>query len=278
MRKILFLLLGLVSSYSFADDVESSQQTAIQPVVTNNEYSAFQQFDRQYSLGYGLRGGDLSAAGNSGHFNAQFMNFEVERLFDMGLWMDINAYMNVAYNQNPNVDQAVQMFGNLTGSDPLFGGLNARVGYGFTLDTDHLLIIPYGVLGRNTNYSSYTLQGTTTSNLVSNYYWTYGAGARLEYRLDKVFDFYLDQNILYNSSQANMTQGMNQADFYSYRTTLGAKFNVWRKLQLGAQTFYDKYNYTSPLISANPSDSATTNQALVPTGSVGGMVSVGLTY
>lgn len=273
MRKVFLLITGLFASYSFADTASHVEST-----TAVNEYTAYQQFDRQYSLGYGINSGQLSASGNSGNYDASFINFNLERLFDMGLWMDVNAYLNVSYQQNPSVDQAVQLTGNLTGSDPQFGGLNAKVGYAFNLDNEHLLLTPYGEFGRNTNYSSYTMQGTSTSNLVNNYYWTFGGGARLEYRLDEIFDFYLDQNILYNSSQAEMTQGLAQANFWNYRTTLGAKFNVWRKLQLGAQTFYNNYNYTSPLISANPSSSSPTKEALVPTNSVGGMVSVGLTY
>lgn len=267
---LLLSLLGVASVY--ADDSANQSES--------NEYSAFQKFDRQYSLGLGYRSGNLTAAGSSGGtYNAGQLNVEVERLFNVGVWMDVNAYLYSSYSQSPGVDPAVQTTGSLTGSDPQFGGLNAKVGYAFVLlKDDHLLLTPYLALGRNTNFSSYTLQGTPTTNLVTDYYWTYGAGARLEYRLDDTFDFYLDQNLVYNSSQAPMTQGLTQGNFYGNTTVLGAKFNLWRKFQLGAQGFYNNYYYPSSLISASASSAATTNAALVPTNSVGGMLSVGLTY
>ncbi|RTL00569.1 MAG: hypothetical protein EKK57_06840 [Proteobacteria bacterium] len=272
MRKIgiIFSLLSLGSVY--ADTVSTSQNES-------NEYAAFQQFDRQYSLGLGATSGNLAAPGSSGGtFKAVAMNLEVERLFNVGVWMDVNGYLYTSYNQNPSEDPAVQLFGQLTGSSPQFGGLNAKVGYAFPLIKDQLMLTPYGELGRNVNFSSYTLQGTTNSNLTSDYYWTYGIGARLEYRLDDTFDFYLDQNMVYNNSQAPMTQGLAQANYYANTTLLGAKFNVWRKLQLGAQVYYNNYYYPTALVSVNPASYSSTSNVLVPTSSVGGQLSVGLTY
>lgn len=271
MRKFLLLFSFVFATSSYAESVVSQSES--------NAYSPFQKFDRQYSLGIGFLSGDLAASGSGGgNYDATLMNVEVERLFNVGIWMDINAYLYASYTQSPSEDPAAQMFGQLTGSDPQFGGLNAKVGYAFPLVKDHLIITPYGELGRNVNFSSYTLQATSTSNLTSDYYWTFGAGARLEYRLDDVFDFYLDQNMVYNASQAPMTQGMTSANFYANTTILGAKFNVWRSLQLGAQMSYNNYYYPSPLVSANPASYSSTSNALVPTSAFGGLVSVGLTY
>ena len=270
MRKFGLLIFLLNSACVFANSVSGNE---------SNVYTSFQKFDRQYSLGLGYQSGNLTAAGSSGgNYNATILNVEVERLFNVGVWMDINGYLYGSYTQSPSEDPAVQMFGQLTGSDPQFGGLNAKVGYAFPLYKDHLMLTPYGELGRNVNFSSYTLQGTTNANLTSDYYWTFGAGARLEYRLNEIFDFYLDQNMIYNSSQAPMTQGMVPANFYSNITTLGAKFNLWRNLQLGAQLYYNNYYYPETLISANPASYSPTNAALVPTNSTGGMFTIGLTY
>lgn len=272
MRKFGLILALLSASVGVYADATSFAKES-------DEYSAFQKFDRQYSLGLGYQSGNLTAAGSSGGtYNASMLNVEVERLFNIGLWMDFNGYLYASYNQNPSEDPAVQMFGKLTGSDPQFGGLNAKVGYAFQLDKNHLMLTPYGEIGRNVNFSSYTLQGTTTSNLTSDYYWTFGFGARLEYLINDTIDLYLDQNFLYNASQAPMTQNLAQANFYDYTTTIGAKFNVWRQLQLGAQVFFNNYYYPENLVSANAASTATTNSALVPTNSVGAMASIGLTY
>lgn len=268
MRKIA-MLLGLFGGFSTAVYAADESSVAV------NEYSSFQKFDRQYSFGIGGFSGNLNAAGTSGGtYNASFLNVDVERLFDVGVWMDVNAYLYTTYTQSPNVDPAVGMTGQLTGSDPQFGGLNAKVGYAFPLVKDHLLITPYAQFGKNMNLSSYTLQAAPTSNLTSDYYWTFGGGARLEYRIDDRFDIYLDQNLVYNASQANITQGLSQPNFYNNRTVLGAKYNVWRNLQLGAQGFYNNFYYPEALVSANPVGAS----VLAPSNNIGGMISVGLTY
>ncbi|MDD3266495.1 MAG: hypothetical protein PHC75_04870 [Burkholderiales bacterium] len=273
MRKFAILcgFFAGFSSYVYA----ANESDLVVNNAESNEYGAFQKFDRQYSLGFGAFSGNLSAAGTSGgNYSATFLNFDVERLFNVGVWMDINAYLYSSYRQSPNVDPAVGMTGQLTGADPQFGGVNAKVGYAFPLLKDKILLTPYGQFGRNVNLSSYTLQATPVSNLTSDYYWTFGAGARLEYRINDVIDIYLDQNMVYNLSQANMTQGLAQANFYNNRTVLGGKFNLYRNFQLGAQAFYNNYSYQENLVSANPVGAV----ALAPDNNVGGMISFGLTY
>lgn len=266
MRKLLLsALIFSAGGVVYAADANVASNTA-----ESSEYSAFQKFDRQYSLGYAVTSGNLTNGSSGAVNNTQYVNLEVERLFNVGVWMDINANLLTYYSQN--ADPATPAVGTTTGSQPSFGGINAKVGYAFSLLPDHLLITPYGYLGRNTNLSSYTLsEAGSQTNLTQDYYWSFGAGARLEYRINNVFDVYLDQNGIYNASQAPVTQGFSPNDYYSYTSTLGAKFNVYRNLQLGAQAFYNNYYFTQSLVTAN-------GVALVPQSSVGGLVSIGLTY
>jgi len=247
--------------------------SAIYAATTNsqpNEYTPFQQFDNEYNIGYGVTSGNLTNGNTGGVNNTQFMNIEVEHLFNMGVWFDVNASLLTYYSQE--VDPAVASLGNTTGSQPNFGGLNANVGYAFAFIPEHLLLIPYGTVGRNTNLSSYTLNNAgTNTNLTQDYFWTFGIGARLDYRINNIFDVYLDQSAVYNSSQAPVTQGLAPNDNYLYTTTLGAKFNVYRSLQLGAKGFYQNSYYTQSLTGAG-------STAWVPQSTVGGLVSIGLTY
>lgn len=240
---------------------------------TQNEsstYLEFQKFDRQYNLGFATTSGQLTNGKSGGTHNTQFMNLEVERLFNIGIWLDVNASLLTYYVQP--VDKAVPTTGVTTGSQPQFGGLNAKLGYAFPIMAKHLLLTPYAQLGRNVNLASYTLAANSpTTNITENYYWSFAFGGRLEYRVNDVFDFYFDQNAMYNASQAPTTQGLPANNYYSYTSTLGAKFNLYRNFQLAAQVFYNNDYFTSSLSTAN-------GIALVPQNDVGGLVSVGLTY
>ncbi len=271
MRKILVCLLAVASYNSFADTTSTTTSST-------NKYSAFQQFDNEYNLGFAVTSGNLNNGSNTSTNNTQSINLEVERLFDVGVWMDVNAYLLTYYSQPSNT----ALGGNqVTGSQPNFGGVNATVGYAFPLVSDKLLITPYVTGGRNTNLSTYSLEQAGNNNLTSDYYWTFGGGARLEYRVNSVFDFYLDQNMLYNANQtpnttANSAVGFpNSSDNYQYVTTLGAKFNLYRNFQLGAKAFYNNYYYTQTQTVTTPYGNG---NAYAPQSSVGGMVTVGLTY
>lgn len=262
MRKILACALASCLTSAFAT-VNSSANN-------NSEYNAFQQYDNEYNIGYGVTSGNLTNGSNGAVNNTQFMNLEVEHLFNMGVWFDVNASLLTYYSQQ--ADPAAGTVGQTTGSQPIFGGIDASVGYAFPLIEDTLMITPYGTVGRNTNLSSYTLVNQPTqTNLTEDYFWTVGAGARVEYRINSVFDLYLDQNAVYNASQAPTINGVPNNSNYQYTSTLGAKFNLYRNFQLGAKAFYTGNYFPQSLTSA-------TGTVYTPQSSVGGLVSVGLTY
>lgn len=140
MRKLLLsALMFSAGATAYAADANVAAN------AESSEYSAFQKFDRQYSLGFGVTSGNLTNGSNGAVNNSQYINLEVERLFNVGIWMDINASLLTYYSQN--ADPATPAVGTTTGSQPSFGGINAKVGYAFSLLPDHLLITPYGYLG-----------------------------------------------------------------------------------------------------------------------------------
>lgn len=259
MRKCLTCLFAATAVSAYAAN----------STIDSNRYQAFQEYDNEYNAGFGVTSGNLTNGSTGGVNNTQYVNLEIEHLFNMGVWFDVNANLLTYYSQA--IDPATPAVAQTTGSQPNFGGLNINVGYAFPLVKDTLMLTPYGTVGRNTNISSYILANQPTNiNLTNDYFWSVGAGARLEYRINSTFDFYLDQNAVYNASQAP-TNGLAPNDNYQYTTTLGAKFNLYRNFQLGAKAFYTGNYFTQSLTTGS-------GTALVPQSSVGGLVSVGLTY
>jgi hypothetical protein len=137
------------------------------------------------------------------------------------------------------------------------------------------LLTPYGLLGRNTNLAASTLTSNNNSNVANDFYYTLGIGGRLEYRMDDTIDFYLDQLFAYNWDQSGPLNGIMPQNNQIYTTTLGAKFNVYKQLQLGISGFYSIYQPMASL----PTDSTGVGvYAPCNCGSYGGTISVGLTY
>jgi hypothetical protein len=111
----------------------------------------------------------------------------------------------------------------------------------------------------------------TVTNITQDYFLSSGLGARLEYRINPTIELYFDQNALYNASQAPTNSGLAPNDNYSYTSSLGAKFNLYRSFQLGVQGFYSNYYYTNSL-------NTPSGIALVPQNTTGGLISVGFVY
>ncbi|MCX8513952.1 MAG: hypothetical protein ORN24_00105 [Burkholderiales bacterium] len=262
MRKILFSLLALGSSASFATD-----------------YSQFQAFDNQISIGYGMKQDEATSPnlGVNGNqiSDGSMVNLEGERLLNNGIWIDLNANMN--FNQGEaNV-----------ANNPVISnyGFNGKVGYAFQVADAHLLLVPYGIAGLNNSglgvINIVALDNDHTnfledasSVLANRYFVTTGAGGRIEYRINDYILVYGDQNMAYNWDQTKYNNGFQAQNTYSYTSTIGAKFNIVKDLQLGVRGFYTNYQ---------PDASATSNSGgpfklSQAQSSVGALVSVGLTY
>lgn len=273
MRKILISIsLSLISGLVFAEDSSTAG-------VESSEYQAFQKFDNQFYIGLGTNYGNLvNAYQQNTNYGTDYMAFGIERLFDMGLWLQFNGSLMTNYtnynSSNPNAADGP------LGQDPSIGNLNLKVGYAFNVVPDTLLVTPYAIAGRNTNLTSNSLNNNMstgggvnvlTANVTQDYFLSGGLGGRVEYRLDKMFEFYFDQNMIYNLDRSQPNSNYTPASNYQFVSTLGAKYNVWEDLQLGLQAYY-QYNQLSGAASYDQ------QYQLYQKNQVGVLATIGLTY
>jgi hypothetical protein len=271
MRKILLSLLTISGASAFA---------------VNN--GAFQEFDDQYDVGFGVSNVTLSNGGGQQSLQqSQFITLDVERLFDVGIWMDVNA--NLVLSQNSLGSQATGTgMGNSgingypgmpASQDPNFGGVNAKVGYAFPIIPEHLQLTPYVLGGRNTNLAMSSIVSNGYANVTNDYYYTGGIGGRLEYRINKYILVYADQLASYNWDQSAPVGGIPPQNNMIWKSTLGAKFNLVKNLQVGLQGFYNNYQAEAAVPQSTPSNNGGGTYTIYqPQSSLGGLVTVGLTY
>ncbi len=262
MRKILLATLASTSVAAFA-------------TATNYQYNAGYSFS-QYQLSNG--GGQQALQQNQG------INIEIERLFDVGVWMDIGANYVTATNSLGNKSMGTGMGGAQPASQvPNLGGVNSKVGYSFAVVPSTLLLTPYVLAGYNTNIAMSTLTSNNFSNVTSDTYFTGGFGGRLEYRITKWVDLYADQSIVYNWDNSGPLNGTMPQNNMVYTSTIGAKFKPYRSLILGVNGFYNNYQYMaaapgSGATNGGNSPSGSTYTIYQPQSNFGGMVTIGLTY
>ncbi|MCX8513948.1 MAG: hypothetical protein ORN24_00085 [Burkholderiales bacterium] len=276
MRKFLITLLSVSTVSAFAAD-----------------NSQFQKFDNEYNLGYGVANTQFyNGIQNQALQQSQFMSLEVERLFDAGIWLDATANLVTAQNSLGNQatgtgqgNSGVPGYpGTPSTQDPNFGGANFKVGYAFTVLPENLQLIPYALVGRNTNLAMSTLLSNGLANVSNDFYYTAGIGGRIEYKINDYIFLYADQNAVYNWDQSGPLDGIQPQNFLIAQSTIGAKFNVVKNLQLGVSGFYKYYQLMADVPTATPAlnggnDSNGNSVTLYePSSSLGGMVSIGLTY
>ena len=239
--------------------------------------SGFQQFQNEYNIGYGFQQGTLvNGYQGSSTLSDQSINLEVERLFNDGIWIDANFNMVTSYNQ-PNLGtiNGGNGSGMAYGQDPFMFSVTGKVGYAFQL-LNSLQLTPYGMFGRTNNWAASTVVANGGQNMSDDYFLTGGLGARLSYKINPVILLYADQLYTYNWDNSGAVKTIQTVTYgksyaatnYEFTSTLGAKFNVWRQLQLGVNGFWNNYQPQSNMSGLMYS----------PTNSFGGMVSAGLTY
>lgn len=262
MRKIIFTVLATSS---------------VMAMAANN--SEFQAFDNQISVGYGMTqttsgyGTTSTQPSDTWIFsNNNLVNFDVEHLFNNGVWFDVNADMS--FGAGP-----VNINGTSSNNyqSPDYG-LNAKVGYAFTFLNQHLQVTPYGLVGLVNTQDitlSNVLNGVTyASNVPANSFsYVGGMGVRVEYRIDNNFLVYFDQSGNYAWDQSGPNFGFQPQDFIQFTSTIGGKVNLYRNLQLGLRGFYS--NYQPQASDYAPSSGLFLAQRQ---SSLGGIFSVGLTY
>lgn len=248
-------------------------------VFANN--NLFQKFDNQYNMGYSFTQSTLQStngtAVQTAQSNADYLTLDVERLFDIGIWMDVNAALALSSitNQPANTIGGDSPPQPLT-QNPYLGGVSSKVGYGFVFANQTLQVIPYALISRNTNTAYSTVVANQLSNIANDYFYGLGGGGRLEYRLNDLLLFYADQAGSYNWDQSGPLNGIMPQNNMQLTTTLGAKMNVAENLQLGLNTFYNNFQ----AMAAVPADSFTDNGATIykMQSGFGGQLTIGLTY
>ncbi|MDQ5921489.1 MAG: hypothetical protein QG673_1547 [Pseudomonadota bacterium] len=255
MRKILFSLLAIGGASAFAA----------------TDYSQFQAFDDEVSVGWGMKQDTVTAigGGENNTSSSNIVNLEGERLLNNGIWIDVNAGMT--FGQGSTSTNGAQ--------EPVISdyGVNGKVGYAFQVADTHLLLTPYGLAGLNNNgIADGPLNGiatSTSSTTTSNqFYYTAGVGGRIEYRINTAILVFADQNAAYNWDQTGYNNGIQPQNMYAFTSTLGVKFNIVKDFQVGVKGFYTSYQPDS--------SSGTASGVAYPQAqsTVGGLVSIGLTY
>jgi len=258
MRKIIFTLLSISAVSAFA-----------------SQNVLFQEFDNRASIGYGMQqntsgyGTSRNVPVNSWVYStSNILNLEAEHLMDIGIWVDVNA--NTAFgsgpvNKNPVTGSTV---GTYQSSDY---GINGKVGYAFTMANQHLQIIPYAALGINSMNTVIQYIPSTPGVNANSFAYLGGVGGRLEYRINRTILLFADQLVAYNWDQSGPKGGIMPQNMITSTSTLGAKFNLAPNFQLGVQGVYSDYQ---PLAS----NSTSAGFMMQPQWSLGGLVSLGITY
>ncbi len=239
----------------------------------NSSYAAFQEFDKEFNFAMifnqvNLKNGQMDIAGISN----QEYNIEIERLYNNGIWFNLNANL-VTQSLNNQING--QGSGNQTvvNQYPALNGMNLKLGNGILFNKQQILFTPYLQLGRNANLTASVLSNNHDMNITNDFYITIGGGARIEYQLNKYIEFYFDQAINYNFDQSSPLDGIMPQNTMLYTSMIGSKFNVYKQLQLGVNLFYNNYQNMASL----PQDS-TGFGIYTPTFNYGGALSIGLTY
>lgn len=278
MKKFIAIFLAVTSLSAIADEAKT------------NDFEAFQKFDNQVSLGMTFTQGTLSNGANNQVLEQnQFMNLDVEHQFDNGLWGNLNAYLMTSTNSLGSKATGTGMgYGMPTSQNPAIGGFNAKVGYSFPA-AQTFMITPYAILGRNTNLAMSTILANGQANATNDYFLTAGLGARAQYVINQYIDLYLDQSWTYNWDQSAPLYGVMPQNNQVFTTTLGAKFNVWKQLQLGVGVFYNNYQYNASapntttlqggsIVNGGNGSNGGTVSIYQPQYNFGGTVSVGMTF
>lgn len=222
-------------------------------LADETKYSNFQQFDNQVSFGMSANDGMYSANGVLGRnnkFDITSVNLEVEKLFAMGLWSDINIG-NIQSYVEPDTRVAP------LGPYPFLATLNGKFGYNFPLLDNKVAAIPYVLVGKNANITQFNVIMNSMSdqaqNISKDFYWTAGLGGRFEYLVNKYVSVYFDQMYAKNWDQAglnmsnpNIASGDDiiriQTSNWQLTSTLGIKVNPWENLILSVDGFYTSYH------------------------------------
>lgn len=257
--------------------------------LASSNTNVFTTFQNEYNISYGYSQGTLiNGAKDTALYTTQSINLELERLFDLGIWGDVKFTMLTSNNQ-PNLgplnggngsfsDNPLYNNGAPFNQNPFNFTFNGKAGYAFNVIKDTLQLTPYVLFGRNTNWATSTILANGGQNLTQDYFFTGGLGTRGSYRVNDVVLLYADGVLLYNwDNSAAIKHIQSSPDYYSksyaatnwgLTTTVGAKFAIYRSLQLGASMFWNNFQVQSNI----------SGLMYTPTNTFGGELSLGLSY
>lgn len=229
----------------------------------------FSYFDNVFSLGYGYAQSNTSGSGSYQGIatSINYIDLNVQRLFLSGIWVDLDGQLITSITQSNTSASPYNDYAPTYLAYP--GSATVSLGYAVPVVRDMVQVIPYlnGGLVMNVNSYTITQNQSISSQLSRDTYYQYGGGAKVEYMLNKQFQFYFNQLFAGLSDQSGLGLGL-----WRSTSTLGSQYNVYGPLQLGLGLYYDQLSPTgSP--SASISQPVFLNQS-----TVGGLFSVGLRY
>lgn len=236
--------------------------------VSAFENDKFQQFDNQISVGYSYSSNTLYNNSNMNlqqNLNNNLFNLNIERLFDNGVWFDINgafvfnSTQSIMQNSFIDVVQALGLPANITG----------KVGYAFPLLEQHLQLTPYFVSGKELNYNGVTVPAAGFNN---SFYYLLGGGGRIEYLINNNILLYFEQMVGYLKDSSGGNINLSALNLTS---VLAAKFNLTDNFQLGLQGFFNQINVIDQNAGYNP---ITYTYRNINQSTFGGLLSVGYAY
>lgn len=264
MKKILIITLAGISMHSFA----------------YFNYQTFQRFDNEISFGINAQQGNFNTLDVAKHpniYDLVALNLEVEKLFDVGLWLNVNVGNLQTYTQTTSL--------NPLGGYPFIATFNAKIGYNIAF-TKFFAMTPYINFGKNANLTSFTgtYGGASINQGVSkDFFYTPGIGLRFEFPINKYIYVFFDQMYAYNYDQSNIP--VSDLGNYTiiasnsqWTSTLGAKVNLWQNLQLAANVFYTNYNDYNQKSLAYLSSDPVGGLLGLPTTATGAQASIGFTF
>ncbi len=288
--KYLLSLSIVISSLSLAAELKKPQN-ANNTNSWSDKYQPFQLFDSQFNIGLGASNGTTSITGGPqfgpgphdlGKYNNVYNTLEVEKLFDAGVWFVVDGTLVDSYSQSANQSlvSGQKSGNNITGNNPYFGGVSAKVGYAFPFN-DSIMVTPYGMIGRSTNMSSFALDNLSAGekNLTSSYYNTLGAGFRLEaIAINKYLELYLDEYLGHNFNETPIEPTIFSGDpsYSAWTTTVGLKWRVAYNFQIGANYAFTADYPATPLM--NKQDSKAPFYYYTPSTNYAYMLTFGFNY
>ena len=242
-----------------------------------NIYSAYESFNNVVSIGVGTSSVSLSnSKSNRALSSITLYQLEVERLFKNNIWIDLNNSVVVSNltTQVNGLGSNYNSFKSPFTQNPNLGGINLNIGY--VLLVQDFLITPFINLGRNSNLSTSTVYFNNNKNITHDFYYTLGTGFKFDFIINQYFMLYLKPFINYNFDQSGPLDGVMPQNNLNYNIVLGTKFNLYKNLQIGLNSYYSYYQILSDL----PLDKNTgySIYSIVNNSSYGVNINFGLVY